>query len=218
MVDESSWGVSLICLGVVVEGHSEAEFVRCIVTDHLRCFGLAPTPINMKGDVHVDRLARMIAGAYLNFDAVTSLVDFYGFRDKGGAAVDCLERKIEKAAWSLIQEEDERKVVIPYVQKYEFEALLFANVEAFATIGVSPDVIGQLKLVRSDTMPEEINDSRDTAPSKRIARLMEDYDMRYYNKVAESNLIASEIGLPAMRAACPRFDAWITRLEALAET
>jgi hypothetical protein len=35
------------------------------------------------------------------------------------------------------------------------------------------------------------------------------------DKTFHGPLLAMEIGLPAIRAACPRFDAWLTRLEHL---
>lgn len=37
-----------------------------------------------------------------------------------------------------------------------------------------------------------------------------------YDKVLHGSLIAKRIGLAAIRAKCPRFDAWVRRLEALA--
>ena len=58
--------------------------------------------------------------------------------------------------------------------------------------------------------PEDINDSPDTAPSKRIRKIVGSYD-----KVAEGLLIAADIGLQKLRNECPHFNAWITELENL---
>ena len=130
VVEEPTWGVSLIRLGVVVEGQTEAEFVGR---------------------------------------------------------------------------------VFPYVQKHEFEALLFTDVAAFSAINAPSDAIDKLRAARSGfATPEDIDDDPATAPSKRIAAVVP-----RYHKVRDGANVAAAIGLPAMRAACPRFNAWLTRLESL---
>jgi hypothetical protein len=58
--------------------------------------------------------------------------------------------------------------------------------------------------------PEHIDDGRDTAPSKRILAVCDEYD-----KIAHGSLIAMDIGLDTIRHECPLFDAWVKRLEAL---
>ena len=59
--------------------------------------------------------------------------------------------------------------------------------------------------------PEEINDSQQTAPSKRIIELK-----ARYAKVTDGILISQKIGLDTMRVQCPHFNEWIGKLEALA--
>ena len=59
--------------------------------------------------------------------------------------------------------------------------------------------------------PEEIDDSPERAPSKRIERLDSSYRKRY-----DGMLLAHKIGLDVMRAECPHFNEWIRRLETLA--
>lgn len=58
--------------------------------------------------------------------------------------------------------------------------------------------------------PEGINDSQDTAPSKRIARIVPKY-----KKAVDGPILAMEIGLKTIRTNCPRFCEWVTRLESL---
>ncbi|MCU0798023.1 MAG: DUF4276 family protein, partial [Akkermansiaceae bacterium] len=62
-------------------------------------------------------------------------------------------------------------------------------------------------------LPEEINDGPHTAPSKRIIRHLPLYER---SKVRVGAVAAAAIGLPTLRAKCPHFDHWITRLECLA--
>ena len=55
-----------------------------------------------------------------------------------------------------------------------------------------------------------MNDSKETAPSKRLVEFIEGY-----NKVVHGPSATSDAGLAALRAACPRFDAWVAKLEGL---
>jgi hypothetical protein len=58
--------------------------------------------------------------------------------------------------------------------------------------------------------PEDINNSQETAPSKRLAKI---FPYGRYGKVEHGALIAEAIGIETIRAKCPKFDAWITHLE-----
>ena len=102
--------------------------------------------------------------------------------------------------------------MVPYVQRHEFEGLLFSDVEVFATqIDFPHDCVSALLTVREQfTTPEDINDHYETAPSKRLASVIP-----RYRKVLHGAVLAGKIGLDAIRAQCPRFDVWLTRLEAL---
>ena len=57
---------------------------------------------------------------------------------------------------------------------------------------------------------EEINSKRETCPSARLKALFPSYD-----KVLHGQQIADKIGIDTIRERCPRFNSWITRLEAL---
>lgn len=58
---------------------------------------------------------------------------------------------------------------------------------------------------------EQINDDPTTAPSKRLATVFGGT----YRKTEHGPLIAEDIGLDVIRRHCPRFNAWVTRLENL---
>ena len=101
--------------------------------------------------------------------------------------------------------------IFAYVQRHEFEALLFSDVRALVRAAAAPDAERKLAEARAQfASPEEINDRSDTAPSKRITGAMPGYD-----KVLGGSLAAEAVGLDAMRRECPRFGSWLTRLEAL---
>jgi len=94
---------------------------------------------------------------------------------------------------------------------HEFEALLFSDCEAFSRAIGQPELALELTAIRDgfDT-PERINDSPETAPSKRVLALK-----LSYQKPLLGALAALEIGLEKIRAECPHFDGWVRRLEAL---
>lgn len=76
----------------------------------------------------------------------------------------------------------------------------------------TPEAVATLQAARDAVnSPEEINEHRETAPSKRILAVMPEYRKRLHGPQA-----AQEIGLPQLRAACRHFDQWLSRLEALA--
>ncbi len=76
-------------------------------------------------------------------------------------------------------------------------------------------IIEQLQMIRDSVQsPEEIDDSPITAPSKRIEHIIPGK----YQKSFHGPLIATRIGITAMRDACPHFNGWLTKLELLAGT
>ena len=153
-----------------------------------------------------------ISECYHNYDFVTSLVDLYGFRSRESKTSEELEQQILLEVGRKIGHGFDARKVIPYIQQYEFEALLFSDVEAFGdALGATAFTVEHLTSVRSQFLtPEYINDGPTTAPSKRIAQVIAGYD-----KVANGSLIAEKIGLPTIRRECPRFNCWLTCLESL---
>ena len=205
----------MIRLAISVEGKTEEEFVKVVLAEHLRAKGVEPQPvlIGTGGNVTVERLTSDMATLYWNFDAVTSLVDFYGFRDRAGRSVECLERHLlEKVRTRVRRREWDETKVFPYVQRHEFEGLLFSDVNAFTSvIDVPEESIAGLCRIRSQFQtPEDIDDGSETAPSKRIARTIS-----MYRRALHGPLIAETIGLVAIREECPRFNQWVERLESL---
>lgn len=201
-------------LAISVEGETEEEFVKQSLAVHLQDRGIYVKPVllgrarrNVQGggNVTVQRLAAEMRHLRGSFEAVSSLVDFYGFRGKRGMSPDDLIRAIRDGTGH-----PDDGMVFPYVQVHEFEGLLFSHVDAFESV-FRRAPIADLRSIRFgfDT-PEDINDSKDTAPSKRIAKLI-----RHYQKRLHGPMLADRIGLGTMRKECPRFDAWLRRLESL---
>ena len=210
----------MIRLSISVEGKTEQEFVKSVLAEHLKPRNIVPTPILLGrarggsggGGVNIGRLASDMAHLCRSFDAVTSLVDFYGFRGKKDKTIENLEEQLKQAIKEKISRNLDSNKIIPYIQKYEFEGLLFSNVEAFGdAMSASDRSVQELREIRSSfSSPEDINDDPNTAPSKRIAGALSGYQ-----KPLHGPLVARETGIETIRKECARFHGWIKSLEAL---
>lgn len=205
-----------------MEGQTEEAFINEVLANHLRPSGVEPCPIRIGrarstkrsnaggGNVGVKRLVSDMVHLHWNFDAVTSLVDYYGFRDKG-------ERSVEELQEHLVQEINGKipgaKRVFPYIQMHEFEGQLFSDTTAFSVIGsaVERDIAALSDIRRQFATPEDINDDPERAPSKRIVSTVPGYRKR-----RDGLSVARETGLAKIRSEYPRFNGWLTCLEGLA--
>ena len=201
----------MIRLGIAVEGDTEVEFVKNLLAFTLRDHEVEPTPVPIDGGVSLASLASEMVNLFWSFDCVSSFVDFYGFRGKGELSVEELEAELFQSVSGKVRQSFNQSRVVPYVQRHEFEGLLFSRVECFRGI---PDLrvderrLESLRHIRRQfESPEDINDDVNTAPSKRLLELMPNY-----RKPLHGPLIGEDIGLEVIRAECPRFDDWVRRL------
>ncbi len=207
-------------LAISVEGGTEEEFIKKLLVPHLNKFNVWAYPIllgsarnrSKGGNVSLMRLIDEMVALCHNYDAVTSLVDFYGFKDKGNFTVNQLEKEIYEEIQKKFKNVD--KFIYPYVQKHEFEGLLFSEVEDLidtfnVTLGTKKEF---RNIVQVFETPEDINDNPNTSPSKRICRLIPEY-----NKKVNGPIIAEKTGLNNIRNKCPRFNNWVERLESTGE-
>ena len=213
---------------LLVEGQTEETFVRELLEPHYARIGLFMRPIIVrtspghKGGVtsygkvrnQLIRLCRQDRGA-----TVSTLMDLYAlpgdFPGKADAAYPVQgsgRQKAEFIEMHLALDINEPNFV-PNLMVHEFEAFLFADPERFAEWTDSKALVPALKAVaEAHPTPEDVNDNPHTAPSKRILALMPTFEKTFHGP-----LIASEIGLDALRRACPHFNAWVTRLEQFSE-
>lgn len=216
----------MIRINVFVEGQTEETFVRDVLAPHYAAQALFMTPILAQtsrghkggivsyGKVHhqISRLCRHDATAY-----VTTMIDLYGLpKDFPGKGEEdfprqgtCLEQAsfLETRMAGSIAEPN----FIPNLLVHEYEALLFCQPEKFGEwIHESTDVEALQAVADGFETPEYINDSPQTAPSKRIAAI----EPRY-KKTLHGPLIADDIGLDLLREKCRHFNAWLNKIEVL---
>ena len=224
---------------VHVEGKTEETFVRDVLAPHLtgcgyvsvsaRLVGSREARAQRGGAVPWPSVRNRIVG-YLKEDRhafSTTMVDYYGMPQSGsrawpGRAEARTCALAERAAFvqnAVAQDiahhmgaNFDRRRFIPYVSMHEFEALLFSDCRRFAESVGRPDIAGEMEAILTQFGgPEAIDDSQETAPSKRILQLLPGY-----RKVAMGATAIQNIGLADIRGRCANFAEWVEQLESAA--
>jgi hypothetical protein len=145
------------------------------------------------------------------------MIDLYAFPRQGNTIYDTqienLGNGTDKALLleKRFSERVSHKNFIPYIQIHEYESLLLSKPDAFSAFYYDKAVeIEKLKVEIAGIAPEDINDTPENAPSKRIIKYIPKYSRQ---KTTAGVIIAEKIGLPLLRANCPHFNSWITKLE-----
>ncbi|HEY6350512.1 MAG TPA: DUF4276 family protein [Candidatus Angelobacter sp.] len=222
-----------------VEGQTEEDFVNEILREHLLSTGYENVSARIVGNARLRRRRGGVRGwpsvkkdilNHLREDPhciATTLVDYYGLPQIGpnawpGRATASGKQSAQKAPCvesalldDILPEMGTRfnsARFAPFVVMHEFEGLLFSDCAAFSRGIGRPQLESEFAKIREQfTTPEDINDSPDTAPSKRIENLVPGYEKPLFGSLA-----ALEIGLARIRLECAQFNAWLKKLESIA--
>jgi hypothetical protein len=214
---------------IIVEGQTEEEFVNNSLAHHLKGKGivntvpilLATSPGFYGGDLTFARY-RLNANNLLMSDPggiVTSLIDYYRLRTDFPGHATSLGIADRSARMDYLESQISGVITsdrfLPYIQLHEFEGLLFSDIRGFNYISkISTSNRAQIQyIVNSHPNPEMINDGPTTAPSVRLKSLIP-----RYKKTLHGPIIALENGMAPLLAKCPRFAAWIAKIEHEATT
>ncbi|MGI8464143.1 DUF4276 family protein [Pectobacterium punjabense] len=216
-------------INVFVEGQTEETFVRDTLTPYFVRQGIYLNAIlaqtsrkhgrkHKGGIVSYEKVKHQVTTLCQQDKKawVTTLIDYYGLpTDFPGAD----KRKPENGdiySWvSDLENAFDADIAQPnFIANFllhEFEALLFCDPEKFSDWLEDKKPIAELNSIRlAFSSPESINNSPQTAPSKRILSVIPEYQ-----KTLHGPLIAADIGLDTIRRQCPHFASWLQRLEAL---
>ena len=142
-------------------------------------------------------------------EIVTTMIDYYGLpQDTPG--IDCSETDIYKKI-SIIENSINEDIGWTNfhcnLMLHEFETLLFSDPDVFIN-DFGDEIANQINEIRSSfENPEYINNSTQTAPSKRLLRIIPNY-----SKVRNGTILSQKIGIDKMRKECPHFDNWLKSL------
>ncbi|WP_340609728.1 DUF4276 family protein [Xenorhabdus bharatensis] len=214
---------AMIRINVFVEGQTEETFVRDVLAPYFFAQQIYLTPIlaqtssRQKGGItsygkvkhQITRLCRQDPKAF-----VTTLIDYYGlptdFPDYNIQRDNAANERIVQLEQAFANDIGQANF-IPNLLLHEFEALLFCQPEKFADWLDDNAPIAALQTIKEafDT-PEDINNSPQTAPSKRILAIIPNY-----HKTLHGPLIVGDIGLDTIRSQCPHFSQWLNKLTTL---
>ena len=213
---------------IIGEGQTEQEFCNDVLQPHFNSKNIYLQNATIKktggGIVGWEALKHQIEN-HLKQDReviVTLLIDYYGIKpnhnypnwDEALAVIN--NNKYEAIGLienGMLNDVDStlRNRFIPYIQLHEFEGLLFSKPDVFLN-NFEPAEFKDLPYLNLTVgeydNPEMINDGPQTAPSKRLKRILTGYD-----KIVYGSLLAQEIGLETIREKCLGFSNWIGKLE-----
>jgi hypothetical protein len=222
-----------------VEDQTEEGFVNEVLRDHLVSKGYHSVDARIVGNARLrQRRGGIRPWPSVRADIVnhlledpgciaTTMVDYYALPQEGPGG---WPGRAESNRLSSIREKARRvqdavgedlvarmgggfdaKRFVPFVVMHEFEGLLFSDCAALSRCIGRSDLERSFQQIRDGfATPEEINDSPDTAPSKRVEALVPSYDKPLFGVLAILG-----IGLRRIREECPHFDDWLTELESL---
>lgn len=210
----------------IVEGETEEAFVNSIIKPYfqnrglynfIQCFKLKHT----QGGMHKYSYVRndVLNTIYENDVIVTTMFDFYALPSSFPGYKESLSiinhRDRVLFLESKMKEDIENNQgqqfnnYIPYIQLHEFEALAFSSANGFEALFENNEMNykGIREVIDEFPNPEEINDSPNTSPSKRMEKLIPGY-----NKVAYGISLIEYTGIETILQKCPHFRGWIDKL------
>ena len=220
---------------VFVEGQTEETFVRDVLAPAFYHLGLnlipemvETSPGHKGGALKYDRVKRHLRNTLRQSSApvVTTLFDLYRLDSDfpsfaASQAQPDLSRRLNVLKQALhadvVAEADcQPERFIPYIQPYEFEALLFSDVPTLTRIEPGwQSATAALAAARAVAeSPEHINDRPETKPAAHLERELNNPS---YRKRRHGPIAAQKIGLAKIEAECAFFAAWLAQIRELAQ-
>jgi hypothetical protein len=222
-------------LFIYVEGQEEEMFVNRVLRGHLSRFGvvlqrpiLAATSFRLGGEdaeitvggvtnyeaIREDIVNQFATGDIAVNDVLTTLIDLYGLPPQFPGYEETITQGLTGSSKAAHIERAWKADVcnanfFPYIQVHEFEALILTRPSALSEF--YPEHSVGIEQLRKECMPfrtpEDINEVKSTSPSHRILAQIPTY------RKMDGFRHLQDIGLPELKAHCPRFRAWVEKCE-----
>lgn len=214
-------------VAVLVEGQTESAFVTEILGRWMMAANVFVTPVIVKTSrladgtsfkgggsdwKHYDKdLRNLLTSTHYRW--VSILVDFYAYPRNGPAAACCggvhQPRQCAEIRARAMADAIANPRFVPHVVLHEFETWVFAAAigasHVLGDAGVAQALRNEAQSVADDV--EMLNDSPQTAPSKRVLRCWPDY-----GKATDGIEVIREAGLDAVVDRCPGLKGWVQGL------
>jgi len=213
---------------IITEGQSEEKFYKSVFSEYFKSdyyFQVTCMPNkknaysrkNKGGTVSYDLCLRNIK-RFLNEAThcrnVFLIYDLYGLHNSfydGYEGTNDTDSKISFLVNRLENDVNNSKFKF-ILQVHEFEAYLFADPNEIVKHFNKEEKLDEFNsiLASHNNNPEDINDSTETAPSKRIINIFPQYE---FGKTSDGVVIAKNIGIDKIKSKCKRFDDFCTILK-----
>lgn len=229
----------MIRINVVSEGYSELQFVKlCLNNYYMGRLSFDSRCIMTSKDRSLNREKRGGCNTYVQVRndivnwlksdttaCVSTMIDFFRIPDNFPGYEQAMRLPshlesvhfLEQAMRDDILNEpsllNRRIQFVPYIQLHEFETLLFTDISVLKRDYLLPEEQHSIDRLEEETQgmaPEDINNGPETAPSKRILKVLP-----YQKGFAPANLIYEHITIQKIRSKCPHFSEWLDTLEQL---
>lgn len=224
-----------VIINILCEGQTEERFVKEVLKPYFKSTGIVLKHrlliTSKKKDAYGGMLSYKQAkgdlmawmsenkGRTSEIHYYTTMFDFYalpddfpGFDDSSSISDPYVKvETLEKA----FKDDVNHQKFIPYIQLHEFEALCFCDISKMKSLyPEAKKQIDQLAKVLDlyNGNPELINNSPQTAPSKRIVSNIEQSGKYRYNKPWAGVKVTGDIGIDVILKMCRHFREWIALL------
>lgn len=210
---------------IYCEGPTEESFINEILYPYFFNTGIVVYPIicatkrtvnkTFKGGVSdyekIRKELKMLCKQHRN-EYVTTMFDYYAM-PANTPDIKCTEpdihERINKIERSINASINETNCHFHFML-HEFEGILFSKPDSFALIA-DEGVVAEIQAIRNSyTTPEHINNSPETAPSKRLKSLIPNYA-----KIKNGTLLSKNMGIDIIMEQCPHFREWIQSIISL---
>lgn len=207
---------------IYCEGQTEETFINNVLSPYFANMSIWVKPIvcttkrtpekKYRGGVSdYDKIKReltLICKQHHN-EIVTTMFDYYAMSGNT-PMIDCTDTdiysRIEKIENAINQDIGLSNCHFNF-SLHEFEGLLFSSPKSFGLIA-DESVVAKIQEMRnSSPTPEHINNSPETAPSKRLESLIPGYA-----KVKNGSILSQDMGIDAIMDNCKHFEAWIKKI------
>ena len=211
---------------IYCEGQTEETFINEVLYPYFFNIGIVVRPIicttkrtNLKkyiggvSDYHKIKSELTILCKSHSSEFVTTMFDYYAMPSNtpgiDNQDADIIKR-IETVEDAINNDIGMRNCSFHFML-HEFEGLLFSNPASFILITDESTVAKVQNIKDAFPTPEHINNSPETAPSKRLEQLIPGYA-----KVRNGSILSKDMGIDSIMKECPHFRDWIKHIVAVA--
>jgi len=228
--------MNTIILNILCEGQTEEKFVKEVLKPYLNGYGIV-----VKSRLLVTSRKKDASGGLISYQQAerdlklwmrevshrksethyfTTMFDLYALPEDFPGAIQSKSIADAYARVEHIENEFGSAIgspnFIPYIQLHEFEALLFCDIEKL--IIEYPKCHKEIERLKETLQsyndnPELIDNSPETAPSKRIIKAIEGQKKYNYNKPISGSKVTKSIGMPTLETQCRHFKQWVERIK-----